>query len=178
MKKLVKNTILAIGVAVLVLGGVSCNRNKKAAADSESNEKFKIEKVENFRMAGLTSCEIDVLVTNSTRHVFGLEECTIDILFGGAKLGAIVLDESVEVPKRATSSVTLPLSLSIENPIAIYGALGKIQRGETDKITLSLRAEVKGAGARRTIERRNIPLKDVLSMLGVDASGLQNILKF
>lgn len=164
-----------IVIAVLAFTGVSCNRQKKEA---EIREKFKVEKVESFRANGLTSYDLGLLVTNSTRHEFTLESGFIDVFYAGSKLGTIVADDAVTVPKRATTSIQLPLTLNIGNPLAIYGAYGKIQQGEIDKITLSLTAQIKVAGIKQTVERKNIPLSTVLAMFGVDASDLKNALKF
>ena len=183
MKKsnLLRNAAAAVALTAAVLAGVSCNRNKRtsAAEQTAATEKFKIEKVGNFKANGLTSCEVELVVTNSTRHAVTLGQGSrIDLYYAGAKLGSILSDADVEVPKRATSTVTLPMSLTIDNPLAIYAAYGKLQRGETDKFTLSLNAAVKTAGVKRTIERNNIPLSTVLSMFGADASGLKNLLNF
>lgn len=171
-------TLLAVIVA-LALAGASCNRSKKSSkTTSAQQEKFKIEKIENFKLNNLTSCELQLLVTNGTRVGLSLESGRLDIFYNKSRLGTITADAEVIIPKKATSSVTLPLSLAIDNPLAIYSVYGKLQRGDVNGITLSLTATVKAAGQRRTIERQNIPLATVLSMFGVEASNLPNLLKF
>lgn len=164
-------------VVLLLAVAVSCNSAKKSFEES-IRDKVKVEKVENFSANSLTSYDLTLRVVNDTRITFQIEDSTVDIFYAGSKLGSIVSDAVVEVPKRAATSVDLPLSLTIENPLAIYGAYSKIQRGEIDRITISLKTTVKAAGTRRIIERNNIPLASVLSMFGADASDIQKLLKF
>lgn len=179
LSKKICRTVAAAAVAAVVLtGGVSCNRSKKSAGKEVPEGNFRIEKVENFRANSFTSYELDLSVANPTRYAFRLEAGTVDILYAGSRLGTITADGEVEIPKRATTSVTLPLSLSIENPLAIYSAYTKLQRGELDKITLKVRATVRTGAVRKDFEQNDIPLQRVLTMLGVDASNIKNILSF
>lgn len=178
MKRLIVERFVTVAmVMVLILTGTSCNRSKKGENRGAKPE-FKIEKVESINPKGITSYDVQLLVKNSTRYGCMLQQATVDVFYSGSKLGSVLSDEEVEVPKRTTASVTLPIVLKIDNPIALYGAYGKIQRGEIDKITLALKATVKVAGVKRTVERNNIPLSEVLSMFGADASDLKNVLKF
>ena len=175
--------ILRVGAAVVaavavLLAAGSCKRSKQQNEATDDGRKFKIEKLENFSMTGLTSCEVQLLVTNGSGFGAELLDATVDIFYGTNLLGSIVADLPVSVPKRSTVSVTLPLSLQIENPLALYGVYGKLSRGETDKITLSLRATVKAAGSKHTVEQTQIPLSSVLSLLGVDAGNIKNLLNF
>ena len=182
MKESVMKYAVAAAAMLLLSFGVSCNRSKKSAAAEPQSEtpqgSFRIEKVEDFKVNSLTSYEITLSVANPLRYEFQLNEGTVELFYAGTKLGTIISDGEVTIPKRATTSVTLPLSLEIENPIAIYGALGKLQRGETDRMTLTVRAVLKVAGSKRTFVQENIPLDTVLRLLGADGSGLKNLINF
>lgn len=165
--------MLVIAVAAAALAFVSCKNKKKESADNQ--EKVRIEKVADFRSHGLTSYELDVVVANDSRVTFKLESASVDVYIGSMRLGSIKADVEITVPKRSTTTVTLPLSASIDNPLGLISAYNKISRGDTGDVHFTLHARIKAAGAARTIERQNITLAEVLSLAGVDPSSLKNI---
>lgn len=164
---------MAAVVALIALAGVSC-KNKKERTD-DRQEKVRVERVADFRSNGLTSYEIDVVVVNDSRISFVLESASVDVYIGTMRLGVITAEVPVTVPKRSTTTVTLPLSASIDNPLGLVSAYNKISRGDTGDVRFTLHARVKAAGAVREIERPNITLAEVLSLAGVDPSSLKNI---
>ena len=174
-KKVVLRCVTALAVAAAVLSVAGCRRN---AQKEEPQDKIRIEKLENFRAVSLTSYELDLSVANDTRYAVVLEEGIIDIFYGEVKLGSILSGDEVEIPKRSVTTVTLPLVLEIENPLALYGVYTKLARGETDRINLSVRARFRAAGQRRTFEQTGISLSALLSALGADAGDLGNFLQF
>ena len=165
--------VLFIAVAVVALAGVSCKNRKET--QSVKQEKVRIEKVADFRTKGLTSYEVDVVVVNDSRIAFRLESASVDVYMGSSRLGTINADTEITVPTRSTTTVTIPLSASIDNPLGLLSAYNKISRSDIGDFHFTLHARVKAAGASRDIERRNITLTEVLSMAGIDPANLKNI---
>lgn len=169
----VLRTVAAVAViAVIAATASSCGGKENKMAD-----KVRLERVSGFRVKGLTSYEVDVVVANDSRIAFKLMSAAIDIYCGSIKVGEITSTAEVKVPKRATSTVTLPLSLGIENPIALYGAYNRASRGDIGAIHFDVRARVKALGISREFTRSDIRLKDLMEKIGVDVNDLKKLIK-
>lgn len=154
--------------------------SESAAAGSKSaaaGGKLRFERFEGAKMNGLTSFEVRLRLTNSSRYEMQLESGRIELYYGSAKIGSVTADEPVSLPKRTTAVVTLPMSFKIDNPITALSAYNKLTRGEIDKMKISLRATVSAGGRTQNIEQDDIPLSQVLSLVGIEAEALPEMLK-
>ena len=190
--------IIAAAVAV-----PSCNRSKRAAerevaeqpyaqpsqerpstekpSSEKPNtvraEKLKVEKIEGFTRTGLLSGDLTVRICNDTRYALTVENGTATLCYSGSKVGALALREAVTIPKRATTSVRVPLEVHIGNPLAMYGAWNKVQRGELSDMTVSVEATLAAGIVKRNVVKNDIPLGVLLDMAGVTAEDIRNMVK-
>lgn len=167
--------MLLLAVAAVALAGVSCN-GEKSAKKGKSGRTVTIEKFVGADAAGVGRYNVRLSVNNGTRHNITITDGELWLRLGSTTVCTVHLDEAVALPKRSVTEVTLPLSLSIDSPMAVLSLYGRLTRGDADKITISLRATGRAGGQSRTIERKDIPLADVLAMFGADIKDVKKFL--
>lgn len=140
-------------------------------------DKLRFEKIEGFLRTGLLSGELTVRVSNDTRYTITVEDAVATLRYAGSRVGALVLLEAVAIPKRATSSLTVPIEAEIGNPLAIYGVWNKVLRGELSEITVSVEATLAAGIVRRRIVKNDIPLGALLDAAGITADDIRNMVK-
>lgn len=160
----------------LTIGATSCKKGDDRPLATEKGT-LKIERFEGLENGRGLSGELLLSVSNGLRSNVALTAAEISINYGGTKCCALVLNGEVEVPKRVISSVRVPVSLSLTSPIVSYGVWTKFLRGELDKISITIDAEAKVGAVKKHIYRENIPLREVLNMIGVSTDMIKSLVK-
>ena len=117
--------------------------------------------------------------TRSAFQTSGIRLGTPAITTRGAKEDLMViiaeLIEKVFVPERSTSTVKVPFTIKLSNPIAAYGVWNKVRRGEIDNISLTFEGRVKVGPVGRNVKTANMPLRDLLKTMGVSDDDLRKL---
>ena len=167
--------IITLCVA-LAIGATSCKKGSDLPLATEKGT-IKIERFEGLDRGKGLSGDLLLSVSNGLRWNIKLLSGEISVNYGGTKCCALVLNGEVEVPKRVVSSVRVPVSLSLSSPIASYGVWTKFLRGEHDKISLTIDAELKAGSIKKHIYRENIPLREALKMIGASTDSVKGLVK-
>lgn len=173
-----RGLLLTVSVVVMVsLALLSCNRRREQQkAEPAPKEKLRVERVEGVgRAEGEPGLVASLVVRNDFRHNVTLESATVELYYSTARICAAELKRPVSVPQRTTATVEVPFGIELSNPLAVYGVWNKVQRGEIDKISLTVVARVKVGPVGRDVKVEKIPLKKVLDMLGVTGEQISKI---
>lgn len=174
-----RRLFLALSVAALMsLALLSCNRNRqpeKPEPAPAEKEKIKVERVEGLKQIGLTSFELSLVVDNAFRHDISVESGTVTLFYSTSTVCSAELIEKVFVPERSTSTVKVPFTIKLSNPIAAYGVWNKVRRGEIDNISLTFEGRVKVGPVGRNVKTANMPLRDLLKTMGVSDDDLRKL---
>lgn len=167
--------IITLCVA-LAIGATSCKKGDDRPLATKKGT-VKIERFEGLERGKGLSGELLLSVSNGLRSSITLTAAEISVNYGGTKCCALVLNGEVEVPKRVVSSVRVPVSLSLTSPIASYGVWTKFLRGELDKISITIDAEAKVGAIKKHIHYENLPLHEVLNMIGISSDAVKGLVK-
>ncbi len=164
--------------ALVIIGVTSCKR-RTGEVQPEAAEKggVRIEKFEGIERGEGFSGDVLLSVSNGLRSDITLSRGEIVLKYGDKAVCTLSLTGEVVVPKRVVSSVRVPVTLDFSSPIVGYGLLAKFGRGEFDKITATVDAEAKIGIVSKHIHKENIPIVEVLRMLGIPTDGLKGIVK-
>lgn len=156
------STLIVVAFALLCLNG--CKGKQKS--QSTPQERFKIEAIENISGSNDTHWVITLRVRNDYGLSPLLKQGEGDIYYDGTKTAHISLVEPVEIPKKSTSSIALPVSISILNPLKALALLMNLSKQNFDNIDISLRASVRAFGMERDINIERAELNALLKKLG------------
>lgn len=138
----------------------------KAEQKSSLLDKFAIESIEGLEGSLLTGWTLKLRVRNDSAFSPRITDAT-GCLYSGEQLVARVrLVGEVEVPKRQTTALSVPLSLSIDNPLLALSLLGRLKSRNFDGLEASMSATVEVMSSRRTIEIVRTDITTILKQLG------------
>ena len=115
------------------------------------------------------------MVDNAFRHNISVESGTVTLFYSTSTVCSAELIEKVFVPERSTSTVKVPFTIKLSNPIAAYGVWNKVRRGEIDNISLTFEGRVKVGPVGRNVKTANMPLRDLLKTMGVSDDDLRKL---
>ena len=167
-----KRLLLIIMLLAAVLPMTSCRR-----AVEKARSKIRLEAIEKVQRQGLTGAEVTVRIQNGTGYKLQLDAAQADIYYSGSRIGTATLREGVAVDGRTTASVTTFWNLSISNPLALLGAVGRLRAGDVSPFAVSFTAECRGGPAPVKISRVMVPLSDILNNFGMTLQDVKNFLK-
>jgi hypothetical protein len=72
----------------------------------------------------------------------------------------------VELPKHSTSSVEVPLSITIHSPLKALALLMRLSQRNFDNIDIAFKASVKAMGAERNIVVERVGVNAILNQFG------------
>lgn len=172
MKRLFVAIMLCVAVAI---GASSCKRNSDLPVASEKGN-IRIEKFEGLEHGKGLSGDLLFSVSNGMAGNVTISSGTFTLCYGDKAICDVELTSEVMLPKRVISSVRVPVKLNMPNPLAAYGIISKILRGDIEKVSLSYDVEAAMGPLRRRMHREGIPLKEAMEIAGFSVEKL-NFLK-
>ncbi|MEG0789018.1 MAG: hypothetical protein RSB23_02075 [Alistipes sp.] len=160
---------------VVMMTAVSLSSCQKAIEKARRN--IRVEAVEQVEVHALSGVDITLRVMNNTGHRLSLHTAELKLFYDSNYVGNAVLREAVEVPKRATTSITTRWKVKISDPIALYLMSKKINQGDISLLAVSFDLTGKGGPAPITISQQMIPLSDFLRIFGVSIEEVKNRFK-
>lgn len=157
----------------LVLG--SCGSARRA---QKLQRKIRIEKIESLTPHGLTGVDAVVSVSNSTRHNITLEAARLTLKYDGAAVAMLQLRDPMTLPKRFSGELELSGRLKIYDPLGAMSVLGRIKRGETDRMTVTLDATARAGVIRKNILYEDVQLDRFLATFAVSIDRIGDYLSF
>jgi hypothetical protein len=80
---------------------------------------------------------------------------------GGNKCANVTLISEVELPRRATTQVVVPLKVTIAKSLAAFSVLGKINRGDYSGLTVDYSLTSVVMGSKYKLEGKDEPLEQM-----------------
>lgn len=157
MKKFARHSIVAFFVVVaLLLGSCSDNRVKR-----QPRTKFQVVTIDKVAGSISDGWRITLTVANNTASNIRITSANAYVRQSGKKVGRLVLDGEVLIPRRRCSQVEIPLRITLANPIAALGALNKIRKGDFEGITIDYSITLSALASHRIIEEERVSLDDL-----------------
>ena len=155
MKNFSKHIILTLlVVAALFLGSCSDNNAKR-----HTRTKFQVVTIDKVTGSISEGWRITLTIANNTASNVRVTAANAYIRQNGRKIGRLVLDGEVLIPRRRCSKVEIPLRITIANPIAALGTLNKIRKGDFAGITVDYNITLAAFTSHRTLEQEGVSLE-------------------
>jgi len=167
-----KRVLWSVGIVLLVLTLPSCRRTAERL-----REKIRLEAIESVRRQGLSGAEIVARVANDTRYELQLERATADIFYGTSRVSRITLCEGVQLGPRTTASVTTRWRVRIDDLLALYALVRRVQRDDLSEAFISFSVEGRGGPVPVEFTRERMPLSEFMRIFDLELQEVKNYLK-
>ncbi len=166
-----RRTLLYTLLFAVALSAASCRR-----AVERARENIRVEAVERIERHGLREVEVVVRVSNGTGYKLLLDTARLDLFYASNRVGDIRLRESVEVPRRAVTSVSTRWQLRISDPMALYVLVRKVQQNDLSDVAVSYFVEGRGGPVSVNILRQMVPVSEFLNTFGLTSQDVVDYL--
>lgn len=164
MKNFIKHIIIVL-VAFSALGLGSCaHQHKVAKPKKEKIEFVSIDKVGGSIKEGV---KITATITNNMGLKLRVIAAEAYLLHKGKKIGRIALNKEVELPRRATTQVVIPLKATLSGPLATISAINNLRKGDFSGLTVDVSATISTRLGSRTFEKKSISFEDFSSKINL-----------
>ncbi len=151
--------IILVAATVLLLA-TGCN---KEARRDRLRQKVRIESIEGVSGNMDDGWSVRLLIRNTTGYKPTLTACDGTIYVGERKVAHLRLLDEVQIPKRTESAeITLPVAVTLSNPLAALALVGAVRKGNYDGIDISLALQIRVMSANRTVNVERMPLRKFL----------------
>ena len=156
MKIFTKNRLIAfIAVFALLLGGCA----KQGETAKPHRQKFQVVSLDKVNGSINEGWRITLTVANNTASNMRITSASAFIRHNGRKIGRLALDGEVLLPRRRCSQVEVPLRVTLANPIAAFGLLNKVRKGDFSGVTVDYSISVSALTSHRTFEQEGVSLE-------------------
>lgn len=131
-----------------------------------------VERVTHLSSSGM-NLWLDVRNERCSRLV--LKRCEVEISVGGVARATISLRDKVVVRGRSDGSVLVPLRFKCRSSLALVSLLRKVVEDGAEEITISYRLRGGTALFKRSVVGEDIPVREVIEMLGLEQGILMEI---
>lgn len=170
MKQL--STIVRIAVIALVVALCMTSCNKQRVRDRVMN-KVGIESLENISGSMAEGWKLTLRVKNDTAYSPTIDNGSGEIFFDGGRVATVHLIEPVQIPKRQTSSVVVPVALKVSNPLKAISLAMRLGQKNLRGVEVSFDATIEIGGIKRAIRIERTAADALLSKLGISLNQKQ-----
>lgn len=167
MNRAFKYTIIALIIAA-ALGLSGCS---KQGQTRQRKQKFQVVSLDKVSGSIGEGWKLTLTVANNTASNMRITAASAFIRHNERKIGRMVLDGEVLLPRRRCSQVEVPLRLTLSNPIAALGVLNKVRKGDFSGITIDYSVAVSALTSHRTFEQNGVSLEQLAHQFNL---GLKN----
>ena len=167
MNRAFKYTIIALIIAA-ALGLSGCS---KQGQTRQRTQKFQVVSLDKVSGSIGEGWKLTLTVANNTASNMRITAASAFIRHNERKIGRMVLDGEVLLPRRRCSQVEVPLRLTLSNPIAALGVLNKVRKGDFSGITIDYSVAVSALTSHRTFEQNGVSLEQLAHQFNL---GLKN----
>lgn len=156
MRVFIKNRLIAfIAVFALLLGGCA----KQGETAKPRRQKFQVVSLDKVNGSINEGWRITLTVANNTASNMRITSASAFVRHNGRKIGRLALDGEVFLPRRRCSQVEIPLRVTLANPIAAFGILNKVRKGDFSGITVDYSVSASTLTSHRTFEQEGVSLE-------------------
>ena len=129
-------------------------------------KKFAIEAVEGLEGSFSSGWRLKLRVRNDSAYSPRIIAAKADLYNGKSRLASATLSEPIEIPKRSVTSLTVPINLTLGNPLLALSLISRFKSGNFEGLQASLSLTVEVMGTTRTIEVGRTDINAILTKLG------------
>ena len=157
MKRFVKYTLLAL-IVVATLGLSGCANQGQPR---QRKEKFQVVSLDKVNGSIGEGWKITLTVANNTASNMRITDAAAYIRHNNRKIGRVVLDGEVLLPRRRCSQVEVPLRLTVSNPIVAFSLLNKLRKGDFSGVTVDYNIAITAFASHRLFEQEGVSLEQL-----------------
>lgn len=158
MKKVLRYLVICI-VVVASLGVSSCS--KQDGQTRQRKDKFQVISLDKVSGSISEGWRITITVANNTASNMRITDASAFVHNNGRKIGRLLLDGDILLPRRRCSQVEIPLRVTLSNPIAALSVFNKVRKGDFSGIAIDYSVTISALASHRTIERNNVSLEQL-----------------
>ena len=157
MKSIFRYSLFAL-CAVAILGLSSCAKREGA---HHRKQKFQIVSIDKVSGSLSDGWRLTLTAANNTGSNMKITAATAFVRHNGRKIGRLVLDGEVLLPRRRCSQVEVPLRLTLSNPIAAFGLYNNLRKGDFSGVAVDYSVSISALASHRILERENVSLEEL-----------------
>ena len=151
--------ILKLLIIIFVFGLVGCS--KPGANQTRHKHKFQVVSVDKVSGSIGDKWAITLTVANNTASNMRITSASAYVKHNGRKVGRLVLDGEVVLPRRRCSQVEVPLRLTVSNPIVAFSLLNKLRKGDFSGVTVEYNIALTAFASHRLCEQEGVSLEQL-----------------
>ena len=151
--------ILKLLIIIFVFGLVGCS--KPGANQTRHKHKFQVVSVDKVSGSIGDKWAITLTVANNTASNMRITSSSAYVKHNGRKVGRLVLDGEVVLPRRRCSQVEVPLRLTVSNPIVAFSLLNKLRKGDFSGVTVEYNIALTAFASHRLCEQEGVSLEQL-----------------
>jgi len=158
MKRFIKYTLVALVAVVVAVGFTGCS---KSGQPRQRKQKFQVVSLDKVSGSVGEQWRVTLTVANNTASNMRITAASAFVRHNGRKIGRLVLDGEVVLPRRRCSQVEVPLRLTLSNPIGAIALMNKLRKGDFSGVTVDYSVSVSALAAHRLFEQNNVSLEQL-----------------
>lgn len=155
MKRFIKNTLIALVVVVVAVGFTGCS---KQGQPRQRRQKFQVVSLDKVSGSVGEQWRVTLTVANNTASNMRITAASAFVRHNGRKIGRLVLDGEVVLPRRRCSQVEVPLRLTLSNPIGALALMNRLRKGDFSGVTVDYSVSVAALMSHRIFEQEGVAL--------------------
>ena len=158
-------TILRIAIIALVVTLCTTGCNKQRVRERVIHP-VGIESLENVSGSMAEGWKLSLRIKNETPYSPTINNGSGEIFIDGGRVATVRLIEPVRIPKRQTSSVVVPVALTVSNPLKAISLAMRLGQKNLRGVEVSLDATIEVGGIKRAIHIERTSAEALLGKLG------------
>ena len=148
-----------------------------ASAEAGVLDKFRIERVVPITHVSTSGMNLWVEVSSEWAHTLIVKRGKVDIMMHGNHVATIELRDKVEIPRRATTKVLLPLRFTSTNSLSLQRVLRHLieNRGLGTTINYRIRAGLRVL--KMNFSDKNVAVSEILDNFALSNESLRELAK-
>ena len=159
MKRFLKHLSVAVVILIAALALGSCA--KQGSSTRQRRQKFQVVSLDKVKGSLSEGWRVTLTVANNTSSNMRITAASAFVRYNGKKVGRIVIDEEVVLPRRRCSQVEVPLRITLSNPITALSLFNKVRKGDYSGIAIDYSVTVAAFASHRVFERENVSLDEL-----------------
>lgn len=159
MKRFLKHLSVAVVILITALALGSCA--KLGDTTRQRRQKFQVISLDKVKGSLSEGWRVTLTVANNTRSNMRITSANAFVRYNGRKIGRIVVDEEVVLPRRRCAQVEVPLRITLSNPITALSLFNKVRKGDFSGIAVDYSVTVAAFASHRVFERENVSLDEL-----------------
>ena len=155
IKRFIKYTLIALAAVVVAVGFTGCS---KQGQPRQRRPKFQVVSLDKVSGSVGEQWRVTLTVANNTASNMRITAASAFVRHNGRKIGRLVLDGEVVLPRRRCSQVEVPLRLTLSNPIGALALMNRLRKGDFSGVTVDYSVSVAALMSHRIFEQEGVAL--------------------